>query len=293
MLEKVLLPLDHAEFAEKILLRVGQLVSGTDIEITIIHVMQDLLRAELAKINRVLDEAHQLLNHAVARLGDNAKHAHCELRMGDTVSEICKLAMILPASLIAMPTHARTGLDRVFHGSIAEGVLRRSTVPMLIVPARDTQSSDKPDPIRRILFPLDDTDMALELLPLIEHIAKLFDSEVFLYHDVRGSKEDAESDEIRKPEMLFEPLRERLTSNGVRVTVECSRLQPAASEIVKKTHDLDIDLVAMVTHGRSGLERGVFGSVTEAVLRHSQCPVLTKHTDRYRKQSNTDRFVTG
>ncbi len=293
MLDKVLLPLDRAEFAEQILPRIGQLVSGADVAITIVHVMQDLLRAEPAKIKDVLNEAHQLLNNAATRLGDDAINAKCELRMGDTVSEICKLAMLLPASLIAMPTHARTGLDRVFHGSIAEGVLRKSTVPMLIAPARDAQSADQPGALRRILFPLDDTDMALELVPLVEHIARLFDSEVFLYHDVRGSKEDTAGDEMREPEMLFAPLRDRLTANGVRVTVESSRLQPAASEIVKKTRDLDIDLVAMVTHGRSGLERGVFGSVTEAVLRHSQCPVLTKHTDRSRKKSDSERFVTG
>lgn len=293
MLDKVLIPLDHAEFAEQILPRVSQLVSGTDIEITIVHVMQDLLRAEPAKIRNVLNEAHQLLDHAVTRLGGNIKRAKCELRMGDTVSEICKLAMLLPASLIAMPTHARTGLDRVFHGSIAEGVLRKSTVPMLISPARAAQSTDRPGTIKRILFPLDDIDMALELAPLVEHIAGHFDSEVFLYHDVRGSKEDAADEDMQEPEMLFEPLRKRLASKGVRVTVESSRLQPAASEIVKKTRDLAIDLVAMVTHGRSGLERGVFGSVTEAVLRHSRCPVLTKHTDRFRTKSDTDRFITG
>jgi universal stress protein A len=35
-----------------------------------------------------------------------------------------------------------------------------------------------------------------------------------------------------------------------------------------------VDLVAMTTHGRSGLMRGFFGSVTEVVLRHSPCPVL-------------------
>ena len=293
MLDKVLIPLDRAEFAEQILPRVSQLISGTDIEITIVHVMQDLLRAETAKINGVLGEANQLLDHAVECLGHNAKYAKCELRMGDTVSEICKLAMLLPASLIAMPTHARTGLDRMFHGSIAESVLRKSTVPMLISPNRDAHSAGKPGDIRRILFPLDDTGMAIELVPLIEYIARIFDSEVFLYHDDRGSKEDAGSDEMREPELLFEPLRERLSAKGVRVTVESSRLQPAASEIVKKTHDLDIDLVAMVTHGRSGLERGVFGSVTEAVLRHSQCPVLAKHTDQYREKSDTDRFITG
>lgn len=293
MLEKVLLPLDRAEFAGQILPHVSQLVTVTDSEVTIVHVMQDLLRAEPAKIKGVLKEAHQLLDHALERLGDDAKYVKCELRMGDTVNEICKLAMLLPASLIAMPTHARTGLDRVFHGSIAEGVLRKSTVPMLISPTRDAQSPERPGAIRRILFSLDDIDMDLELMPLVEHIARLFDAEVFLYHDVCGSTEDAGGDEVREPDVLFEPLLERLTGRGVRVTIESSRLQPAASEIVKKTHELDIDLVAMVTHGRSGLERGVFGSVTEAVLRHSRCPVLTKHTDRYRKKSDTERFITG
>ncbi len=293
MLNNILFPLDRAEFAEQILPRITQLVSDTDAEITIVHVMQDLLRTDPEKAESVIKEAHALLDHAAARLGENVKHVRRELRMGDTVREICKLAMLLPASLIAMPTHARTGLDRVFHGSIAESVLRKSTVPMLISPARDSQATQPPDTIQRILFPLDDIDMALEIVPLVEFIAAVFDAEVFLYHDVRGSKEDAGGDETQAPEVMFAPLCERLRHNGVRVTVESSQLQPAAAEIVNKTQDLNIDLVAMVTHGRSGLERGVFGSVTEAVLRHSRCPVLTKHTDRYRKKSNSERFVTG
>ncbi len=293
MLDKVLLPLDRTEFAEQIVPRINQLISGAGVEITIVHVMQDLQRADRAKVKAALEEARRLLEHAVSRVGDNAEYTKCELRMGDAVSEICKLALLLPASLVAMPTHARTGLDRVFHGSIAEGVLRKTTVPMLISPVRNTQPTGGPDAIRRILFPIDDTDMALELLPLVEFIARRFDSEVFLYHDERGSKEDVGADTMRDPEILFEPLRERLAAKGVRVSVESSRLQPAVMEIVKKTRDLDIDLVVMVTHGRSALERGVFGSVTEAVLRNSRCPVLAKHTDRDRKKPDTDRFITG
>jgi nucleotide-binding universal stress UspA family protein len=49
---------------------------------------------------------------------------------------------------------------------------------------------------------------------------------------------------------------------------------PPAEEIVERARALDVSLILMTTHGRSGLARAVFGSVADAVLRHADCPVL-------------------
>jgi len=49
---------------------------------------------------------------------------------------------------------------------------------------------------------------------------------------------------------------------------------PPADEIVERARALDVTLILMTTHGRSGLGRLVFGSVADSVLRHAPCPVL-------------------
>ncbi len=293
MLSKILVPLDQSEFSHQILQHLHRLAADADIETTLVHVLPDLLRAEPRDIDSHLDDARRLLQKGARHFKERNGSVRCETRMGNAVREICKLAILLPASLIAMSTHGRTGLDRVFHGSVAEGVLRNSTVPMFIFPSRRDESPEPPHEIRRILFPLDDAEMALELLPLVAHIAQRFDTHVYLYHDERGTTETTEFATKTDVPTLIRPLREQLEHKGVRVTLESSRLKSAAPEIVRKIDELEIDLVAMVTHGRSGFERGVFGSVTEAVLRHSRCPVLAKHTDRYRAKSDTEHFVTG
>lgn len=62
-------------------------------------------------------------------------------------------------------------------------------------------------------------------------------------------------------------------------TVSACREGTPSEEIVTYAEENDIDLIAMGTHGRSGAERTLLGSVTEKVIRHSETPVLTVHLD--------------
>jgi nucleotide-binding universal stress UspA family protein len=67
-----------------------------------------------------------------------------------------------------------------------------------------------------------------------------------------------------------EPLRKK----GLKVSTVVA-MGNAADEIIKAAEENKVDLVAMSTHGRSGLRRLAFGSITDKVLRHSPVPVLT------------------
>ncbi len=68
-------------------------------------------------------------------------------------------------------------------------------------------------------------------------------------------------------------LEERLRHQGLSVQGEVCEGLPA-DMIVERARDLRVDLIAMTTHGRSGVRRLMFGSVSEKVLRHAPCPVL-------------------
>jgi len=65
----------------------------------------------------------------------------------------------------------------------------------------------------------------------------------------------------------------RLKQHNLNVSTEHVE-GPPADEIVERARALDVSLILMSTHGRSGLGRMVFGSVADAVLRHADCPVL-------------------
>ena len=137
---------------------------------------------------------------------------------------------------------------------------------------------------KRALVPLDGSMVAQGIIPFILEIAGPLDMEVVLFRVlvpipplvVEGSRhvevEDVEKRRIEAGEYLA-PIAAELRAKGVRVTPMVRRGEPAG-EILAGARAAGADLIAMTTHGRSGLGRLLFGSVAEAVLRRSDIPVF-------------------
>lgn len=137
---------------------------------------------------------------------------------------------------------------------------------------------------KRVVVPLDGSTVAEGILPFILGIAGPLDLDVVLLRVVQpipptvieGAThvvvDDIEGRTTEAKSYVDEVARE-LETKGVRVSVEVRRGEPA-SEIVATAAATGADLIAMSTHGRSGLGRLVFGSVAQAVLRQSDIPVL-------------------
>jgi nucleotide-binding universal stress UspA family protein len=136
----------------------------------------------------------------------------------------------------------------------------------------------------RILVPLDGSKTAEAILPFVLEIAGPLDIEVTLLRVVvpippsvvEGSRhvvvEDTEARRA-EAERYLDSLAAELRDRGVRVRTVVRRGDPV-TEIASAARELEVDLVAMTTHGRSGLGRLLFGSVAEAVLRSTDLPVL-------------------
>jgi nucleotide-binding universal stress UspA family protein len=136
----------------------------------------------------------------------------------------------------------------------------------------------------RVLVPLDGSKTAEAILPFVLEIAGPLDVEVTLLRvvvpippsAVEGTRElTVEDVEGRRAEAqaYLDRLAAELRDRGVRVQTAVRRGDPAV-EIAAAAEELQADLVAMTTHGRSGLGRLLFGSVAEAVLRSTDLPVL-------------------
>jgi len=137
----------------------------------------------------------------------------------------------------------------------------------------------------RVLVPLDGSELAEAILPFAEQVAGPLDAEVVLLRVVEPilPAEAIASAGVVTPDSLalreldgkryLSQVERRLSKKALRVRTRVT-LGPPAEAILATARTTGADLIAMATHGRSGLGRVLFGSVAEAVLRASPVPVL-------------------
>ena len=203
---------------------------------------------------------------------------------GDPAQAILAQSEALAPDLILMATHGRSGLRRVVRGSVAEAVLREAPAPLLLVNPHHQQRIGE-SLFRKILVPLDGSPRGDEVLPFVIAVARSVGSEVTLLRIEPIEPYMAEGPPFTPPVTwspdsvcaTLEPQVQRLLDARVDATSE-ARIGDAAAEISAAAKDFD--LVALTTHGRSGLARLVFGSVAEEILREVERPVLVLRSKR-------------
>jgi len=137
---------------------------------------------------------------------------------------------------------------------------------------------------KKILVPLDGSELAKMALDQAEKLAKTFDSEIILFQvvpfmPIYGSPELVTPlivDEKQKEaaERYLANLSEELKKRGLRVAATVRTGQQVAVEIIDFAKEVGADLIIMCTHGRSGISRWVMGSVTLKVLTRAETPIL-------------------
>jgi len=133
--------------------------------------------------------------------------------------------------------------------------------------------------INKILVPLDGSQCAENILPMVERLATDFKAGLSLLrvayaHTFPGvDPTDAEVTVVREAEEYLRGVEERLKAKGFKVDTHV-RYGSDADEILDHANQPDIDLIAMSTHGRSGVKRWLIGSVAEKVVRHATKPIF-------------------
>jgi len=195
------------------------------------------------------------------------------------------------ADLVVMTTHGRGPLARAWLGSVADGVARRSRIPVLLLrPTAD------PEPIgehlfRKVLIPLDGSPLGEQILPQAIALGTLADARFTLVRVVSPmvltgyapTPEGMLTEAAYGPELelliqdaeeylqgVAQPLRDRGLSVETQVVAE---MQPAVG-ILEFAREKPAELIAMATHGRTGISRLVLGSVADKVLRGTTAPIL-------------------
>jgi len=137
---------------------------------------------------------------------------------------------------------------------------------------------------KKILVPLDGSEMATRALDQAEKLAKTFDAEIILFQvvpfmPIYGSPELVTPlivDEKQKEavEKYLANVTEELKKRGFRVTATVRTGQQVAVEIIDFAKEVGVDLIVMCTHGRSGISRWVLGSVALKLLTRAETPIL-------------------
>ncbi len=132
---------------------------------------------------------------------------------------------------------------------------------------------------QRILVPLDGSECAEIVLPTVEKLAMELKASIALLrvafaHTFPGvDPTEGEVRVVKEAEGYLQKIEDRLKAKGLKADSHV-RYGNDAEEILDHTAQKDIDMVAMTTHGRSGVTRFLLGSVAEKVLRHSPKPVF-------------------
>jgi nucleotide-binding universal stress UspA family protein len=191
---------------------------------------------------------------------------------------------------IIMSTRGRTGLAHIVAGSVAETVLARATVPVLLVHARPGEAAAAPfdPPSARILVPLDGSALSETAVPVASAMFGVAGEIVLLTvielpdHVVQDESGRTiayiDQQEAGRRQEALDYLRghaRQLTSDNPDLHVTCDvRIGAPAEGIILAEVERSADLVVMATHGRTGVQRALTGSVAGAVVRDGHAPVL-------------------
>lgn len=206
-----------------------------------------------------------------------------DVRTGEAPApEIVQYAAEENIDMIVVGTHGRRGVRRIFLGSVAEEIVRSAPCPVYAI--RQDDRLPEPRIPNRVIVPVDFSEFGL----LAMRAAKRFvadDGEIILMHAVEEfvppgvygleypSYHEMSAEIERHARAEMEQMAASVLGDRVQYRIDI-RTGYAPTAVVEYADDIDADLIVMSTHGRSGIERMLLGSVTERVVRTSSRPVL-------------------
>jgi nucleotide-binding universal stress UspA family protein len=305
MLGKIVVPLDGSGLSEKALPYAIVLATEFKSELLLLRVVEDSEFVSSNEARAYLEGLEKFLTgHG---LPDHQPPYSLRLLVanGNAWEQITEAVRDFKADLIVMSTHGRTGLSRLFGGSVAAKVLHDAPSLVLLVRPKDDKATDlsetfrevSPEFIRKpVLVPLDGSSLSevalkpalqlaeasgaplklIEVLPPVEELAVESAPITVGGYFPRGLSSQELKEEALDYLLTIET--ERLPAN-LHIDTHVVQGQPAP-EIVKHSREIGAGLIVMASHARTGLGRTIMGSVTEDVIRHADCPVMVinRHT---------------
>lgn len=293
-IKQILCPVDLSEISRHALDHARAIAKWYDAHLTVFHVVTppvplipstgiaEALPVLPPQLGEVAEEVRRFSGLTEAHAGGSTDAVVVE---GSPVKEILRKAESLPADLLVMGTHGRSGFEALFLGAVTEKILRSTHVPVLTVPPPVERVESVV--YKTILCPIEFSDPSTRALEYALTLAEETGARLILLHVVEmlvGAPQFAEVAHFNVAEYqqrLEEAARARLTSavpEEARVwcTPEERVVSGNAYQVILDMAEQEMaELIVMGVHGKGALNRRLFGSTTHHVIRHARCPVLT------------------
>lgn len=296
MFSKIVVPLDGSPVAEVVLPYARWLAQGLNLPVILLSAidLEEIARHIVTERGLFLDTLDDFeTRRRNEYLSSTAKsftgvEVECQVKKAAAAAAIVDCAAAEKNTLIVMASHGRSGLQRWLLGSVAEKVLRATENPLLLVRASEGAPVTGVKPLNGIIAPLDGSSAAEQVLSPVAEMAKSLDIEVTLFRayevpyasfyegggsyavDLQRLSANIETE----VQQYLEERRAVLAKAGLAKLAYASKEGLAADVIIHFARNHSDRLIAMSSHGRTGVRRWVLGSVTETVVRHASNPVL-------------------
>jgi nucleotide-binding universal stress UspA family protein len=301
-IKRILCPIDFSEFSRHALTRAVAVAKAHNASVTALHVVpiqlplfvSHLEVREAPPLGLAHGERERLLRELIEFTAP--QHSMCvpiDTDIADASSvhgEILTQAERLRADLIVMGTHGRTGFQRLLLGSVTEKILRTAHQPVLTVGA-PAGEEDTTSAFKRILCAIDFSECSIAAMGYALSLAEGADAHVTAVNVIewmpigydpligpptdlvgyRMTAEKASRDRLHKVILEFAP-------KGLDVEEIVSSGKPH-HEILRIAAGQRSDLIVLGIHGRNPVDRMLFGSTAEPLVRRATCPVLTVRAD--------------
>lgn len=296
MMKRILMPTDGSPCSEQAITKGLELAKALGSEVTFLYTVENPMTTYATEVGvypELYEELKKLGTTSLAKaktLADNAGvKAQTQLaentRPVDAIHEAEK-----DHDLVVMGTHGRRGFDRFMIGSVAEGALRNSSKPYLML-RQSKETNGSPLGLKNFLMPVDGSECSKRSLGQGLELAKdlnatvtflfVFDEQIAGYYGSPGAHYIREmyQDYQKAGEAILEDARTVANKNGVKADVKLVKHHRPVEAIVDESKDYD--MIVMGTHGRRGFDRFMLGSVAEGVLRRSSKPLLLMRQDHH------------
>ncbi len=284
MFEEITVALDGSSEAEIVLPYVIAIGMAFNSRFTLVTAVENASDDNSSDMLDYLKKIAEKLKQRV--MGKAVLNISTELITGKPSDAVLKFAAEKKADMVIIAGHGASGSHSRLLGNIAMKILSASNRPVLLIRAERTQERKPEEMIKRILVPLDGSGMSEASLKIVEPVASGLHAEIVLFQAVEPVRYVPgfetmvpnvvlpSDDEIKNAAVQYlKGIEEPLAQKGIKTSSNIITAAPAEA-IVDYADSGEIDLIAMTTHGFSGLKRWVFGSVTEKILQAGDKPVL-------------------
>jgi nucleotide-binding universal stress UspA family protein len=287
----VLVPTDFSKSAARVLDRALLLPLAPEARLHLVHVVPRALPAKLragteSEARRALEEAASAARAGARKRGTEGLSITSELLFGEPYVEIIRAARTAEAELIVLGRHGWRPLKDLFIGTTAERVVRKGEVPVLIVNLKAAQAYSRP----LLATELDEASRGTS--SMLVRVMGPGARDVTVVHGFNVPFEElvAPGHSNREMSAYRKECRDEAAAGMKKFLASVSGLglqwrvllRPgdARSVILREAVRQRADLIALGTHGRSGIAHALLGSVAEWVISAAPCDVLVVRPGR-------------